>query len=1138
MESWSGLPGTWVDLNEPIRARSGRPSYPIADPTRLNLTDGYALRQTPPGASALQPLPLPVCWFYVLKDGSMVVPQSEDADGAHFNPAQVTASNPIAGRIAFWTDDESCKLNLNTASTPLPWDRPAANTLTERAYAEISPVAAQNYADSSHPAFTSLTPVLKHFSAGHQDRIQWPPTDAADPFSAASQALWRNHLGCYQSISPTGAWMSDTSSWLNQNNRRYPTVNEFFFATNRQQNGATTGFAMMRQDLEQTHFLLTTHSASPELNPFGQPKIPLWMLPQEPLPRTVTEQRIHSLSSITATQPLAFQRASIWSDAANQGSSQSPTADWDDVPRNRQLYAWLQSQTNQPMPGVGASFASKYGTRSRDQTLLSMLDMLRWATPATQALPPSTAVNHHSAVPLQLTRSEGSADLRGFGRFPTITEVAIVFAFTDVERVNGLPLDANGDGICDRATKLRAFMVINPCIVASGPPAVSASWSVRIRRLQHFTIGQGVGLLLPGGNVRNRCAVSNLSALQGSGRAWGGGHGSYACFASQFLQPDGTPKLIGRRDDPARDFPFISNNDVRLPTGSGAPGSSLRFSGGAVIVDMMEPNASQTSPRPNDSIHSVEVLFPDRAIPMPRLLVEDFVAGPRVITQRFTPTNTQGELRLPIIQRGDIVRSMVLNAQGPTGADTRLLAAQRDVFLSEDSSSEPHFITHPDYSPAGVPLSEAPPQAQSLRDAAYLSTGQYGGPMLQPTVTASGQLLPGVTFARQATPNAPVTLHGAMQIAAGHDAGGRLGDWESGMGILEDGASVNRFHSFTSSSFSRSGAIVDDARPPPLTTAVAFGALPSGVYGDAHNTTPRPWQTLLFCPNPAGRTSSSSESGRFDSSHQDHPGFATPRDHLWLEFFWQPVTAPRPLSSEFATQGKVNLNFQIQPWTWLRRSTAIHGALHGVRLTALPTAALTSTAENAKGHLDGSPLDVQFRYRIDPDKTLAAFEARFDAGDLFRTASEVCDMFLVPSRIIGHNYDSDSSTPRDPTNLSASDMTTWWNGEQTHLTDAFEATGDNLREAPYSQIYPRVCTQSNVFKLHYRVQSIQKARSVPEDTFDSTRDRISADRRGSHLIERRYKPSATPRDPVTEADAPSLHTQQEFRSILHETFSP
>jgi uncharacterized protein (TIGR02600 family) len=1046
----------------------------------------------------------------------------------------VTADNPIVGRIAFWTDDESCKLNLNTASEAGAWDVPAANTQVERGNAMKAPGGVERHRISGHPAFTSLSPVLKNFGGAAAGSTQWPKPDDVNPMTADGSSAWQRYVNGYQALLPHGVG----SDLIVRQDRHFATVEEFFYNSQRQPNGAGTNFLMEPRDLNMARFFLTTHSASPELNPFGGPKISLWMVTQDATQRSAVDRRVMAGCTLNAgtAQPYeyAFQRAANWSSATSQGSSQSISDDWGQVARNRQLYAWLQQLSSTAIPGWGGKFADKYGAHSRDQILTSMLDMLRWTANTSAYLPPAPGTTNalglaeQSAVPLTL--DAGNGPTHGFGRFPTVSEVAVVFAFTDVERVSGVPRDDNQDGICDRATKLRVFLVVNTFVPGAGPPAVSPAWSVRVRRLQHLTLGQGLGLLFPGGMARNRCSLSSSLPL-GGGMPWGGNTSAYACFASQFTQPDGTPKQMGVTNDPAAGFPFMSSGDVSLQSGMGMAGSTLRFSGGAIVVDLMDANAPMTSPQTSDSIHSVEMEFPDQVIPMPSLLVSDFASGPRAIGNRFTPLMVNGEMRLPILQRGDIVRSMVLNANGPSGGDARIVAGRRELYLPEATN---WYCTHPDYGTADTPADQFKPEAQSLRDGVYMTTGQFGG-SLQSTRGVAGTLLPNVRYADNAIPAVPVGMTGAMQMG-----NGALGDWESGEGVLEDGAFVNRGRLLPGGVFTRgSTGISSGATTEPLgeiSSAICFGALPSGVYGDSSSTTPRPWQTLLFCPNPAGRSTPANQAGQ---ATVDHPGFGSPPDHLWLEFFWTPVTQPWPMSTDFATEGKVNLNHQLMPFTWVQRATALHGALKGVRIPAIPTVALDDQGDSAKGRADGSALEATFRYEVDVEKTVSGLNQRLDGGDVFRTASEICEQFLVPKRISGHAYDGSGFSPSDPANVQAADMTTWWNGSAGDATDAFEATGDNLRESPYAQLYPRLCTQSNVYCVHYRVQSLKQARGAKANEWDDARDHVQAERRGSCVIERRLAPQATPLpDAATSSAARSLHEAQSFRVLSQTAFGP
>ena len=352
------------------------------------------------------------------------------------------------------------------------------------------------------------------------------------------------------------------------------------------------------------------------------------------------------------------------------------------------------------------------------------------------------------------------------------------------------------------------------------------------------------------------------------------------------------------------------------------------------------------------------------------------------------------------------------------------------------------------------------------------------------------------------------------------------------MGLLEDGPLVSRSRLLPGAAFTRGRMTLSSAAAhEPLSeiaSAICFGALPTGVYGDSASSTPRPWQTLLFCANPAGR-----------SMPADHPGFASPPDHLWLEFFWTPVTQPWPMGADFATEGKVNLNHQLMPFTWLQRSTALHGALKGVRITAIPTAAVDDQGDSAKGRNDGSPLDVTFRYEVDAEKTVNGLNQRLDNGVVFRTPSEICGQHLVPRRIDGHTYDGNGFSPADPGSRQAADMSSWWNGSANDAADAFEATGDNLRESPYAQLYPRLCTQSNVYCVHHRVQLLQQARGAKPNEWDDVRDHVQAERRGSCIIERRLaRQSATLPDSATSSAARSLHEAQMFRILSQTPFGP
>ena len=105
----------------------------------------------------------------------------------------------------------------------------------------------------------------------------------------------------------------------------------------------------------------------------------------------------------------------------------------------------------------------------------------------------------------------------------------------------------------------------------------------------------------------------------------------------------------------------------------------------------------------------------------------------------------------------------------------------------------------------------------------------------------------------------------------------RLGDWNNGPGLIEDGPYIAKpdFGNNLNESkqpapgqmaggyFQRGGDFFSDpkgvntAPHRQISSAIAFGSLPTGVYprggGEDADKVPRPWQTLLFCPNPLSR---------------------------------------------------------------------------------------------------------------------------------------------------------------------------------------------------------------------------------------------------------------------------------------------
>ena len=293
---------------------------------------------------------------------------------------------------------------------------------------------------------------------------------------------------------------------------------------------------------------------------------------------------------------------------------------------------------------------------------------------------------------------------------------------------------------------------------------------------------------------------------------------------------------------------------------------------------------------------------------------------------------------------------------------------------------------------------------------------------------------------------------------------------------------------------------------------VDFGSIPTGVMNRV------PWQTLRFRPDIGMNDPNKRMTGL---SSEPPPGmpfanFCGPRDHFFLDMFWMPVVEPWSISEPFSTKGTINLNQQIFPFMYIERTTALHALLRGERMYAIPNTAadkyknvIAATGEPAGGE------DATYRRFINAGETIRQFTRRYQQGtdfdplpaqgnplafNVFRSASEICELWLVP--------ENSTSTSAEAT-LETVVGTVSASGLREGFWTDHALTGDNLRERPYANIYPRVTVRSNVFKLHIVAQTLQKAKSEDPTTFDSVKDSVTAEWRGSCMIERSIDPRDT-----------------------------
>jgi uncharacterized protein (TIGR02600 family) len=510
----------------------------------------------------------------------------------------------------------------------------------------------------------------------------------------------------------------------------------------------------------------------------------------------------------------------------------------------------------------------------------------------------------------------------------------------------------------------------------------------------------------------------------------------------------------------------------------------------------------------------------------------------------------------------DIIRSSI-----PAFGDYRLVAARYDVpvqmwfphrFWNDKTYYTAHnFSSHSGNSEAGVDLGDA---------------GTAGKQFIKNMIKR---------YTNDKVPDMPRDSNAI-------DALNSYFDYDNGVGTTRDGAYINKPDegNFSKLNFKRSlppynnndievrnayftdswemepDKTVGDTYFTPnrmVSSPVMFGSLPTAVFDSSTGSKPagytgegRPWQTLLFRPHVQYDNNKIGEA--------THPGAEAPADHYILDLFNMPVVEPYAISEPLSQAGKVNMNYQIIPFTYMTRATGLWAAMKNQVMEAIPHTA--AAGKVADGNADGTPhykgfkntsvfpykfwdegptaTDAYWHRRINVGETLKQLDERFNfnssvtgnTAGLLRSASQVCEMHLVP-----HPVPGESDTPTGMTVLDrATKMGKWWG--------KYSLTGDNSRERPYSDLYAKLTTRSNTFRVHMRAQVIKKARSSGPAVFDPAKDQVLSEYRGSTLIERYIDPNDTSAGIPDYADGgnplvkPSLDSFYRFRIVENKRFAP
>ncbi len=509
----------------------------------------------------------------------------------------------------------------------------------------------------------------------------------------------------------------------------------------------------------------------------------------------------------------------------------------------------------------------------------------------------------------------------------------------------------------------------------------------------------------------------------------------------------------------------------------------------------------------------------------------------------YTPPATwslngsHGQLVTTLTNPDDVVRSIIAK-----DGDYRLAAAQTTV-TADPTQTASAFSKPPSYGTSTIYMTHLLTDAQTRSGMATFPGGDITG-----TLT----MLPtGVTYAPWISPKV------ASVLSSGTPSPWLTFDWDSGLYTTQDGAYANKPDE--GSTYNGSGVVpyINLGNQGTITSyftanrlvasPVAFGSLPTGVAEEI------PWRTLLFRPQ-LNRTTYTGQA-------------AAPKDYLFLDDFWMPVVQPYAISEPFSTEGKINMNYQILPFTYINRSTGIQAVLGSELVARVPSvdagiptagngsgnpqpvyegAGLYPTQTNPQTGTNGMYPQVNASHSIVPARlplnlsttngTLRQFVAKFNNGDIFRSPAEICDIYLVPYDQVNTGTYTDWTSDANADNAVKD---SWYGAD-------FGLVGDNVREKPYSDMYPRLTTKSNCYTVHFKVQALKNPPGANPAQWTEGQGVVLGEYRGSTTIERYLDPNnnnipdytTSANNPAVTANVPTLDNYYQWRTVANYAFAP
>jgi hypothetical protein len=1086
LAGWANNTALFTDLNAPVISGSGATNYPILDPAATNSVEGFDIIGAP--TTPTQPAPMPVNWLYVLEDGTLV-PPTTSAGNNTVTVTGATAANPIVGRIAFWTDDDTSKININTASgapwnytnttvtttwestrtVPTPanfWDTPFSKGIQEINLALAQPWAGEYQRYPGHPASVSLSAVFTNLTTNDimaiAPRITYQNNLAGSLWGSrvATNSVTSADLGNPAGVttlmrSPDSARSSTAYRMSDDASRLYANVDELLFATNRSAGGTNS---VTPQQLEQARFFLTASSRAPDVTLFNTPRILVWPITSSggsTTKMTPYDKLIAFCGTLGANTNIGSTN-SYYFTRSNPGSA---TADYG-VQRNQDLIAYFRRMTTQAVPGFGGSsgILGKYNSIApgeSEQITTQIFDYIRCINTRDQSMETNiSAVNtdYYFAARSTIIPTSGTNDTRGFGRFPTITKVGVHFWYnTNFVNTELTPPTTNASLYCR--------VLLEPFFATHGYPSPGSGPSGNFR----YNVSGLRSLLWGVGNSTTTNIFASDTATSSAGTPWQrGGRGG----AQVLVTTSSTTNA--------------ANLATRFSTNTAA---TFYFGGGNLVISVSDIGGSVT----NQVINVT--LPPIPSLPMP--------------TSNSTTNRTTD--RAGCFFTNDVVRAVAVSH-----GDYRLTAARpivpTNAFVTVDGGTNAYQDSSSAQRIAHNFLADFPYTYHGRRFPTqhYYNTNNS-------TFTSAINVTDFVWASSDAaTTNAQPSVNGDFDNGYGNAGDGPY------IGFADEGNSrLYRFIYANEAIIRESIPYLDGSggfrsaseglfSPNRLVpSAGIMSSLPTGVISQT------PWQTLLF--RPAALTSAT------------HPGLNNPPDYLLLDLFNMPVVEPYAISEPLSTAGRVNMNYQILPFTYIKRSTALQAALHTERLGVIPN--LSDTGLNLVINQYRKYTISNFSSRLSLNLntntgTLRGFEDRFANNDIFRSAAEICSIPLVP------------------TNSTWSAVTggTFWPN--------YSPTGENTKERPYARIYPKLTTKSNTYTVHYRVEVLKKSpNSTTQTTWADGTDKVISTYRGSTTIERYVNPRDSLPDyadlttlPPTGANA--LPNFYKFRILGERQFNP